>query len=308
MNLSRRFDSQGGRIKRRLLPIGILILALFALPFILTGLQQSRQVREKAAGLANLATLTALADRETISLDETDPVFSVSVFLNTGGATVEAVDIILTFDTNALELVSLTPSQTSGFNSFLPLEIEGEGFDVTKVISQANSSGKVEFGATTFDLGDPNDPSDGGPGSSMTGSVSLASLQFRALSSGQTTIGFDFDPNREGTIEETQDSNVVQITTSGVVDDILNSVTPATVMVVEASCQKSIGDANCDGSVNLTDFSFWLSAYRKILNGQSVTEEEKAAVDFNYSGSGEHVVNLSDFIIWLETYRQSLGV
>jgi len=74
----------------------------------------------------------------------------------------------------------------------------------------------------------------------------------------------------------------------------------------ETPCQKSIGDADCNGAIEMDDFILWLSVYRKIINDDPVTEEEKAAVDFDYSGSGEHTVSLTDFIIWLASYRQTM--
>jgi len=71
---------------------------------------------------------------------------------------------------------------------------------------------------------------------------------------------------------------------------------------------KSLGNANCDNGINLSDFSLWLSVYKKILNNQSVTDQEKAEVDFNcQEGDGQHTVNLADFNIWLSSYRQTLG-
>jgi len=316
MSFFQQFGLGNEKIRKGLFFTVVLTLGLIAFPFVLTRLRQSQDIREKAAGLANVASLMAAPDRTTVSLDESDPLFSVSLSLDTGGAPVEAVDLVLIFDPSALELVGISPNEASGFNSFLPIGIEGETFDAAGVISRANSSGRIEFGAVTFDLGDPDNPDDGLLGTAVTGSVPLASLQFRALSPGETTVSFDFDTSREGTAEETRDANVVQIGTDPeIVDDILGFTTSATVTIspgtstaTETPCQKSVGDANCDGTVNLTDFSLWLSVYRKIINDDPVTEEEKAAVDFDYSGSGEHTVSLTDFIIWLETYRQTLGI
>jgi len=70
---------------------------------------------------------------------------------------------------------------------------------------------------------------------------------------------------------------------------------------------KSLGNANCDDRVDLGDFSLWLSVYKKILDGQPVSETEKGAVDFNcQEGDSSHEVDLSDFSLWLEEYRKSL--
>jgi len=75
-----------------------------------------------------------------------------------------------------------------------------------------------------------------------------------------------------------------------------------TITPTEVPCQKSIGDADCNGTIEMNDFIIWLESYRKVLNGRPVTQEEKEAVDFD----GSQDINLNDFIIWLVSYRQTM--
>ncbi len=71
-----------------------------------------------------------------------------------------------------------------------------------------------------------------------------------------------------------------------------------------SSC--SPGDADCDGKVDLIDFSLWLEVYQKILNSQFVSQSDKTKVDFNCQEQDKpnHTVDLIDFDIWLESYRK----
>ena len=72
---------------------------------------------------------------------------------------------------------------------------------------------------------------------------------------------------------------------------------------------KSEGNADCDGEVNLKDFSLWVSVYQRVLQGQSVSQEELQAVDFSHPrGSSEpYGVSLKDFSSWMGTYQVQLS-
>jgi len=84
-------------------------------------------------------------------------------------------------------------------------------------------------------------------------------------------------------------------------------VAPFCLSCLQENPAKSEGNANCDSRINLTDFNLWLSTYRKIIDGQSVTEEEKAPLDFDcQEDNPNHIVNLSDFIVWLNSYQAVL--
>jgi len=70
---------------------------------------------------------------------------------------------------------------------------------------------------------------------------------------------------------------------------------------------KSTGNANCDEEIDLKDFILWLNVYRKVQNGEVVSEDKKAMVDFNCSPSNnQHIVDLQDFGVWLNKYRETL--
>lgn len=70
----------------------------------------------------------------------------------------------------------------------------------------------------------------------------------------------------------------------------------------------SSGNANCDAVVDLSDYQAWVQVYRKIINAESVSEGEKAGVDFSCQPADiAHSVDLNDYSFWLRTYRAGLG-
>lgn len=140
---------------------------------------------------------------------DTADVFDITFWLDTGGQDVVGVDIILQ-ELTLLEIVSITPHYDN-FSTFVPANSDGS-FDSTTAISNKG------FGAVTYDWDNATDPIT--PPVNNAG-VRLATIQFRALAEGQTTIHIQFD-GESGTAS-TADSNVVLIEDTGdVITDILS--------------------------------------------------------------------------------------
>lgn len=121
--------------------------------------------------------------------------FDVGIYLNTNGAKVDGVDVKLIYEPAKLEAQQITPV-TSIFPDF-----------PTKRIDAAASKITISATATA-----------GSPYSNTT-PTKIASITFKPLTSGTTTVKFDFTPGA------TTDSNVVENQTNL---DILTSVTDAT--------------------------------------------------------------------------------
>ena len=120
--------------------------------------------------------------------------FDVGVYLNTNGAKVDGVDIKLNYEPAKLEAQLITP-ETSIFPDF-----------PTKTINA--TTGKITISATAA-VGSPY---------SNTTATKIVTIKFKPLTTGSTTLTFDF------TAGATTDSNVVENTTNL---DILTAVTNA---------------------------------------------------------------------------------
>ena len=120
--------------------------------------------------------------------------FDVGVYLNTNGANVDGVDIKLSYEPARFEAQLITP-ETSIFPTF-----------PTKTINA--TTGKITVSATAA-VGSPY---------SNTTATKMVTVRFKPLTTGSTTLTFDF------TAGATTDSNVVENQTNL---DILTAVTNA---------------------------------------------------------------------------------
>lgn len=174
--------------------------------------------------------------------------FPVTINIDTAGEPIDGADVAsLHFNPASLQVVSITPG------TLMPNTV-ANSFD--------NTLGKVQFSQVTAG------------GTSFTGTGVLATINFKALTSGSSNITIDF------TLGATNDSNLAAV---GV--DRLGSVTNATVGVLY------LGDINKDGIVNSLDWS--------LMNAKWFTNDANA--DLNKDG----IVNSLDWSImnsnWLKT-------
>lgn len=288
-----------------LLGVAFLILALAVT---LWQLPQRQSVGKKAAGESASLTLPS-----KITVNPGDQ-FDVPIFVDTDGASISGLDVVLDFsaalDTLSLVAIESTASSTTSLRTFAPVDANGV-FDTAKVITKANTTGKVEFGAVVFDWSAQNLTK---TFSGVLGpSNPLAVLTFQVADSaaaGQVTLRVVHTPG------ETNDSNLVEATS---VTDILARanamtikitlpVTPApsfsstptltplptpTLIPTEAPkvhCQP-LGDLDCSGLVNSIDFSYAIAVYN--------TTDPKADLD----DSGQ--VNAIDVSIILANFNKT---
>jgi len=66
---------------------------------------------------------------------------------------------------------------------------------------------------------------------------------------------------------------------------------------------KSQGNANCDGQIDLKDFSAWLSLYRELKTGISPDHGLLTALDFTCTTATQTInLDLEDYLIWYKNY------
>lgn len=215
-------------------------------------------------------------------------VFSLPIMLNTEGESIAGLDIVIAFTKQVLELKGLTPHPTnSTLKCFFPLT-QDRSFNQSQVVNEANSTGRIVFGAIA---------------QSQTGDVlleafqgvlgpanPLATLSFKALSPGSTTISFITNPANQPYSIVTRESDS---------QNTLAGTTPLTLIIRNTGCTacnnevpaKNAGNANCDGTVDLRDLNYWLNQF--VTN----SIDPARSADFNCDGQ----VNRQDLTIWQAT-------
>jgi len=173
-------------------------------------LVQKRQTpKKKATGRPSIT----FAQTSTTVHSNTD--FNVAVKIDTNNNDVCAADIILQFPQEKLTLQEINPHPNASFKTFTPVTSNGS-FDTSKVISNANTTGKIEFGAVTFDWQNETITNP------FKGTANpLATLKFHANSTGQAKIAILVSSG------STIDSNLVNLSAQ----DILESVNSLTVNI-----------------------------------------------------------------------------
>lgn len=162
-------------MNRKILVSGlVLVLLLVGLGAGLLLVQRQQDIREKAAPAS---TLSILPPTKTVEEGEA---FSLSVSINTAENVVTAAELYITYDKDKLTLESVTPG------TFLPVEL------VRPAINNAAGTASMTFGAQ--------------PANPPQGSGVLATLNFKALSSGSARVGFGSQTQATG-IDET--TNVI---------------------------------------------------------------------------------------------------
>jgi len=290
------------RFKKTISAIFGLAFLIAVIPLIVVSLQYRQELRKAAVGeLEDLATLSLSASKTSIGVDETT---TVSVYLNPGGLNIYALDVIIGFNEDYLNLESITEDTTTNFKAFLPLVTDTENFDKARVKNCANSggtadnctAGTIEFGAAAYDFGQ-DDQADYDPYDyPVTGNanIKIADLVFKGKATGTSSLTFEFDASSETARDETKDCNAVTVNRgSSIVDDVLLSAAPVSVAVTGGDCAwHSCGDFNCDDEVKLADF------------GQFVYElKGNDAPGYDGDFNDDEQVNESDFLNFRQGYR-----
>jgi len=201
--------------KKIVLSFLIFVLLLVSLGMATVLVQKRQEIRKKAA--ADYTASLSLS-RIDVSLG-TGETFPLDIILDPGGQTVVGVDVILNFDKTLLEIINLVPA-LDDFETFAPVQGNGSP-DLEDMKSEANTTGKLEFGAVSFNWGS------GEIGGVSTIINPLMTIAFRAKAAGEDTITFGFDG-----LGQTTDSNVIAISGEEVVDilqDISGNTTAVTI-------------------------------------------------------------------------------
>ena len=170
-------------MRKRWLLILSFFLILVGLVTVLVLVQQRQEIRKKAVNYSAALTLAG----------ETNPVvgdnFDINLILNPGGQDVVAVDVVLKFDLNLLQIVEngldISSGLSANLQTFAPVVADGS-FDKQTVIDQANQTGLLSFGALGFDwtADSPTDP--------VSTVATLAAITFNAVAEGTSAISFCF--------------------------------------------------------------------------------------------------------------------
>ena len=115
---------------------------------------------------------------------------TANIMIDTDNKEISGVDIVITYDAQALELVGEIDSTDSVF-SIWPMKLA--------------SQGSITFSALVM------------PGQSFTGLGKIASLKFKALKPGETEVYFVFEP------DSTQDTNAA-FNGQDLLDKVINAV------------------------------------------------------------------------------------
>lgn len=155
-------------------------------------------------------------------------VFTVNIIINTSSSPIDGVDILsLRFNPSILQVVDDNPS-ISGVQI-----TPGSLLPVTALNSVDNTDGTIQFSAVTSE------------GKTYSGSGTLATIHFRPISGGTSSVKFDF------TLGSTVDTNVAY---QGV--DQLSSITNGSYSIDATSPTVSISSpssgANISGSVSVS--------------------------------------------------------
>ncbi len=174
---------------------GVAALLIF-LPVAVRIQGDDETMRASAAGTnASLSLPPEIMRQQSQSID-------LPIVLNTDAAVIGAVDVSLTFDPAMMLLADITPGATgTSLKTFVPVN-STYAFDVATVVSLANSTGKIAFGAATFD------PATQSPTAGYAGTTELALLHFTARQGGRTAVTFNIGASTASTI--VQESNPPQ--------------------------------------------------------------------------------------------------
>jgi hypothetical protein len=204
-----------------------IFLSIFALLGIVAGLilvGQQQIFRNRAASLSARLSMTPL----NASLKRGDSL-NVDLILNSTSQPISGTDVIVQFDNSYLTLNGIdTYPQNSSLKTYVPVTSNGS-FDSTKVLSEAQTSGRISFGAVAYDQSTNNLTQ------SFEGVInSLARLRFSVKNNapyGSTQISYVYSGARA-----TDDSNVViDPNVGGTIEDILIQPTDSTTVNVVSS-------------------------------------------------------------------------
>ncbi len=282
------------KINKKIITVVSLVFLWVGLLVFSKAVKKQQELRPKAGG--GNASLSLFSSR-TVNINEE---FNLPVMLNTDGETVVAVDVVITFNPNHLELTDIIPHPESGsLEIFMPLDSNGN-FKTQEVINKANSNGEIAFGTASYRWNTERVLN--GFQGVMGPANPLAVLKFKpkVVNSG-TAVNFSF------TSGSTTDSNLVS-GDSDILSQVTNSMIEITDTPDQSDCKpcpdgsfapEETTSFNCDTNGNEEiDYGRWAKQYYDIkIRGESVPDDELYG-DFNCDGD----INGLDYGLWYKKW------
>lgn len=189
------------------------------------------QFLKPRAASAN-ATLSLSPSKNPLGPNDT---VTITIALNPANLPVVGTDLNVEFDRNVFTLTDIQPNTASGFKTFVPLVTNTSTFDKSTVMTNANSTGVIKFGAAAFDFNAAGGPAVDIPVSTNVTNLSRLVLQVKPTVTTNTssTIKFTYltptnnDPTQPQN-RKTTDTNVVIANTGSVnpPEDVLAAPSP----------------------------------------------------------------------------------
>jgi len=197
-------SKSGKERKNNFIFLLVVILAFLSLVKIMNGrFNNIKEVIAAGEGIRLLFSPWSLNVRSTQEFDL--PI----ILTNPNGDKIVVLGIDLLFDKSVLSVVNVTPDARSStsLKTFSPVTSSG-AFNVAKIVSDANSSGKISFEASTFNW------SSGVTTALLTAtSLRLATIRLRPkVSNRVTSVSFQFAPTSR------DETNVFIITAGRLID------------------------------------------------------------------------------------------
>jgi len=124
--------------------IGVALVGLASTTYLV----QYRQIFQKRAA----GTRASLTFPSSMPEQKTGNTFEIPILLNTDGASLSGIDIVVTFPQSVISLESIKPAaaQSTSLKLFMPVDASNN-FDLASVKKKAQQTGRIEFGIMAFD-------------------------------------------------------------------------------------------------------------------------------------------------------------
>ncbi len=198
------------RKNQTLVLISLLIIVIFGIGLFWasTNILRSKKPTLESRASSYNSRLTLVTNSINVTKDKD---FEVKIVLDSAGAQVAGVDVVLTYNPSQLQTTTIQQDATNtSLQTFLPLNSAGM-FDRQKVVSNANSSGKLTFSLLAADNAQKKTLP------TFNGTTTLARVFFKPLIVGSSSISFVYNPG------DTKDSNITIAKSYPL--DVLNGVT-----------------------------------------------------------------------------------
>lgn len=208
--------------------IAVLMLILLAAGLVVSlKLVNIQQIFKSKASSANASL--GLPANKSVAINQE---FEVPVILETGGEEIVAADVVLNFDKTSLQLIDIVekPHSNNKLTTYIP---RNGSFNKTKIVTDANYNGTIDFGAVCFGAGGCPE----GQKQNLGEENPLAGLKFKAVKAGASSINVLYSPSL------TTNSNLINRNKQ----NVLGKTTPLSLTIT----QTTPTDAPTAGTVSI---------------------------------------------------------